>query len=156
MKKYKNKLFSILGDSISTLVGYSTPKYAVFYEESKKYEADIHFPEDTWWGQVINHLGGSILVNNSFSGSMVIKHPQQTFPSYGCSDERTSSLHTIESTPDVIMVFMGTNDWGAGVRPTPNNETENENYAIFMCAYRSMLEKIKKNNRKSQVIVAKR
>ena len=49
---YQNKLFSILGDSISTLGGYSEPEDAAFYVSMKKFEADVFLPEDTWWGQV--------------------------------------------------------------------------------------------------------
>ena len=29
---YKNKLFSVLGDSVSTLEGYSVPESAVYYD----------------------------------------------------------------------------------------------------------------------------
>lgn len=134
-----------MGDSISTLDGYSVPEYAAFYEGYRKFEADVFFPEDTWWGQVIEHLGGEILVNNSFSGSMVCKTGSCEIESYGCSDERTSGLDKNGVLPDVIMVYMGTNDWGGGIKPEPQSQSENSDISVFSVAYRSMLEKLKKN-----------
>lgn len=56
--RYKGKYFSILGDSISTLQGYSEPEYAVFYDTTRKLESGVLTSLDTWWGQVIEQLGG--------------------------------------------------------------------------------------------------
>lgn len=140
---YKNKLFSILGDSISTLAGYSLPDGAAFYDSLKKLEANVFFPKDTWWGQVIDRLGGSLLINNSISGSTVCWHHLYEVPSYGCSDERTSSLDAEGRTPDVIMVYLGTNDWGRAMRPTPRNQREAEDLTVFSVAYEKMLKSLK-------------
>ncbi len=141
---YRNKKFSVLGDSISTLGGYTEPEEAVFYTYDKKVAADVYLPEDTWWGQVIDALGGELLVNNSFSGSMVIKHPRYDFPSYGCSDERTSSLGTPNESPDVILVYMGTNDWGTvGVTLCPVIPAHENDPAVFSVAYGQMLRKLR-------------
>ncbi|MBQ8408320.1 MAG: SGNH/GDSL hydrolase family protein [Clostridia bacterium] len=142
--QYHNQYFSILGDSISTLDGYSEPNEAAFYVGVNKLDADVLFPEDTWWGQVIAQLGGELLVNNSISGSMVSKHPDCMIPSYSCSDERTSALGREGRSPDVIMIFMGINDWGHGVRVTPSDNAEGEDLAVFSVAYGNMLEKLKK------------
>lgn len=145
MLKYINKYFSILGDSISTFEGYSEPYDAIFYDALTKCQTDILKVTDTWWGQVINYLGGELLVNNSFSGSLVSKHPDCEISSYGCSDERTSSLAKKGISPDVIMVFLGTNDWGYGVKVKPQNESEEESLTIFSVAYKAMLKKLKYN-----------
>ena len=142
---YKSKLFSILGDSVSTLEGYTEPYGAEFYDTPNKLKSNIYIPRDTWWGQVISYLGGELLVNNSFSGSVVCKHPKCTIPSYGCSDERTSGLSKNGVSPDVIMVYMGTNDWGRGIRPTPRNKSEVNDLTIFSVAYEKMLENLKRN-----------
>lgn len=56
--KYFNKQFSILGDSISTLVGYNPKGYKVFFDESNCEKASIHDMNDTWWGKVIEFFGG--------------------------------------------------------------------------------------------------
>lgn len=144
MSTYKNKLFSILGDSISTLDGYNPRGYEIFYKFENCYKANIYAPQDTWWGKVIDVLGGELLVNNSWSGSMVCKHRLCEIPSFGASDERTSSLGKDGLVPDVVMVYLGTNDWGAGMKVNPDAEDEN-NLAVFRIAYRTMLEKIKRN-----------
>lgn len=116
--KYSGKNFSILGDSISTLKGYNPEGYSVFYEGSNCEKSGVNGIEDTWWGQVINYFGGELLVNNSWSGSQVAKVPNQfgLFPS-GCSDERTNGLHKDGKYPDVIIVYIGTNDWARAVQP---------------------------------------
>ena len=145
VKRYENKLFSVLGDSISTLSGYSEPGDAVYYEGMRKIEAEVYDPEDTWWGQVIERLGGKLLVNNSFSGSAVCKHPDCTYPSFGCSEERTSALCQSDTKPDVIMIFMGTNDRGLGFPPTPESEWQQRDLAVFSVAYSTMLERVEKN-----------
>ena len=143
--KYNGKLFSILGDSISTLGGFTEPQDAAFYDGDKKYEAGIFAPEDTWWGMVIDALGGKLLVNNSISGSMVSDHPCCLIPSYGCSHERTSALGRDGISPDVIMVLMGTNDWGCGVKLFPENDGESGDPCVFSVAYEMMLSKLRSN-----------
>ena len=142
---YKNKYFSILGDSISTFEGYSQPRYAEFYDLSRKYASGILTPADTWWGNVIERLGGELLVNNSISGSTVCKKRGSEGKACGCSDERTSDLNIDDRLPDVIMVYIGTNDWGGGVKLYPENDAEKEDLSIFSVAYGAMLEKLRKN-----------
>jgi len=143
-QKYKGKLFSILGDSVSTLDGYSRPYGAEFYAGENKFRSNVFSPEDTWWGKVIDKLGGELLVNNSFSGSTVCRREGCIFPSYGCSDERTSDLSRGGISPDVIMVYMGTNDRGYGLPPTADGMDE-EDVSVFSVAYSLMLKKLKEN-----------
>lgn len=151
--KYFGKQFSILGDSISTLDGYNPRGYKVFYTGVNSEKAHVTQMQDTWWDKVISFFGGELLVNNSWSGSRVTKlhESEQLFPS-GCSDERTSSLHINEITPDVILIYLGTNDWGFGVNT--GNETrilgvdENE---YFDSAYDNMLKKLKRNYPQSEI-----
>ena len=142
---YKGKYFSVLGDSVSTLSGYSQPDFAAFYDTEHKLLSGVLTPSDTWWGQVIDALQGRLLVNNSFSGSTVCKLPGYEIESYGCSDERTGALHRDGLTPDVIMVYIGTNDWGRGLAPVPTEQAQNGDRSVFSEAYRCMLEKLKKN-----------
>ena len=144
MNNYKDKYFSVLGDSISTLDGYTKPEFSSFYDSEKKIEAKVYIPRDTWWGQVADALGGKILENNSISGSTVCRHRDCEIQSYGASDERTSSLSHGDISPDVIMVYMGTNDWGWNMALTPKNDGEGD-LTVFSVAYSTMLEKLKKN-----------
>lgn len=141
---YQNKLFSILGDSIGTLEGYNPPDYEVFYRGETCYDAEIFLPSDTWWGQVIDALGGELLVNNSLSGSLVCKHPMCEIPSYGASDERTAMLGKNGRLPDIVMVWLGTNDRGYAMKPAADPGEEYD-LSIFSSAYRIMLEKIQRN-----------
>ena len=150
MEKYKNKLFSILGDSISTLDGYNPSEYLVYYEGYNKFETDVFSMEDTWWGQVIEALGGDLLANDSFAGSLLAKHRSCIIPSYGCSDERTSALGNDGASPDVIMLFIGTNDWGMQMKLYPDEGSE-EDLSFFSVAYQKTIEKLRKNYPDSEI-----
>ena len=147
MKKYQNKYFSILGDSISTLFGYIPIGYPCHYTYSNAPITGIKEYMDTWWGQVIDALGGQLLVNGSWSGSLVAKHSCCWIDSYGCSEERTSSLNKGGMSPDVIMIYMGTNDAGWGI-PL---EWEDDDISGFRRAYSTMLKNLKKNYPKAEI-----
>lgn len=142
LDKYAGKKFSILGDSISTLKGAVPKSYKVFYKNDKSKKSGVFTVDDTWWGTVINSLGGELLVNNSWSGSWVAKMPiiSSLFPS-ACSDKRAKGLHKGDEMPDVVIVYMGNNDWEHGVNPN-NAGTEND-VKSFEGAYEIMLGKIK-------------
>lgn len=152
MHGFENKFFSVLGDSISTLEGYTIPDYAAYYNTEHKLLSGVFTPAYTWWGQVIKSLGGTLLVNNSFLGSTVCKRRGCEIPSFGCSDERTYSLHAGEVYPDVIMVFMGMNDWGCGVQPMAKSESDGHDLAVFSTAYENMLSKLKNNYPLAEII----
>ena len=132
-----------MGDSISTLAYYNPSDYAVFYDQANQLKSGVFTKEDTWWGQVIERLGGKLLVNNSFSGSYVSKLPAVEIESYGCSDERTSRLGLGPLKPDVIMIFLGINDWGRGIPVFPTEYRSG--LSVFSQAYDAMLTKIKQN-----------
>lgn len=141
--KYRSKLFSVLGDSASTLFGYSQPAGAEFYNAYRKYETGVYYPSDTWWGRVIEALSGELLINDSFSGSTVCSLSHEETEACACGERRTSALGTGERDPDVIMIFMGLNDRGYGVRLRPVREEERGNTEIFSEAYRIMLKKMR-------------
>lgn len=149
---YKGKKFSVLGDSISTLNGYNPPDYAVFYQGEMKYQSGVYAIDDTWWGIVIKTLGGELLKNDSRSGSLVCKHPLAEVPSYGCSEKRTSSLGFKDISPDVVMIFMGTNDLGMNMKIYPSCEEEKGDLSIFTVAYKTMLSEIKRNYPNSEIM----
>ncbi len=147
--RYCGKRFSILGDSISTLAGYNPSGYSVFFAGEVCARANVFNARDTWWGQVISRLGGELLVNNSWSGSRVAKLRGQTtlFPS-GCSDERTGGLHRGGTMPDVIIVYLGTNDWAQGIEAKCLDCADWQHRAwstVFDSAYERMLMKLRRN-----------
>ncbi len=150
--KYFGKQFSILGDSISTLDGYNPGGYKLFYTGNVCDITGVHDMKDTWWGKVIDYFGGELLVNNSWSGSRVSRLPDfdTLFPS-GCSDERTGGLHINDTMPDVIIVYLGTNDWIYGAKTDTENGDFEEDRTVFSTAYRIMLRRLKDNYPKAEI-----
>ncbi|MBO4327192.1 MAG: hypothetical protein J5950_07960 [Clostridia bacterium] len=140
---YKGKYFSVVGDSISTLEGFIPEGYALYYDENTKKIAGIESEDDTWWGQIILRLGGRLLKNNSWSGSTVSYHAEFTPGSFAHLDSRMSLLGDGEKKPDVILIYMGVNDWASG---TPI-ETWGcmEERQSFAGSYRIMLDLIKEH-----------
>lgn len=152
--KYYGKQFSILGDSISTLAGYNPKGYNVFYYGESSERANVKEMENTWWGKVIDFFGGELLVNNSWSGSRVTRLPdnKELFPS-GCSNERTGSLHINNIKPDVIIIYLGTNDWAFGANTSYVDNILGDDFHCdsFDFAYWQMLSKIRSNYPNAEV-----
>ncbi len=125
MNAYSGKRFCVLSNSVSTYEGY-TPASAVFYDAYYQSISGVTSVNDTWWMQVINRLGGVLGINDSYSGSTVYG----TQPTAGCSDLRIAALGK-NGTPDVILIYMGGNDWRFNILPER-----------FSNAYRTMLSKL--------------
>lgn len=146
--RFNGRQFSILGDSISTLEGYNPKGYNLFFTGETCQKSGVSDMNDTWWGQVISCCGGELLVNNSWSGSCVTKLPNRDslFPS-GCSNERTNGLHIGSVKPDVIIVYLGTNDWARGAEATNADGRDCDKMwaSVFETAYDKMLEKLRNN-----------
>lgn len=100
---YKDKKISILGDSISTFDGYIPSGNATYYPRDT-----VTAVTDTWWKKLIDALGLVLDVNNSWSGSMVTTTAGEE--SAGCMS-RCEAL----GSPDVIIVYMGINDFNTEV-----------------------------------------
>ena len=158
MKKFvwnedRPPLVSILGDSISTLDGYNPPDFAVHYAGSVKFETDVFNPLDTWWGQVIDALGGELLVNNSYSGSRMSRDPGNILYNHGCNETRTGALGKDGKTPDLVMIFMGVNDLGShSMHLLPEPRGEVGTIEIFAVAYETALKAIRKNYPEAQIL----
>lgn len=142
-----NKLsISIMGDSISTFKGFNPYGYAVYYNEDVAYENELSSVNDTWWMQVIGGLGGKLSLNNSYSGSFVAGEYQTS----ACSKNRCAFLDN-GAKPDVILVYMGTNDRGYALDIKPD---EPDNTQYFYGGYKTMLKRIKANYPSAKVICA--
>lgn len=117
---YYGKSFSILGDSISTFEKTVPDGYSVFYQSEMREKSGVREVEDTWWSQAVRFMGGRLLVDNAWSGSLMTPLPgtDRRFPS-GCSKWRAGGLHLGRNKPDVILVFLGFNDWGNAVPVYP-------------------------------------
>ena len=110
---FSGKTLSILGDSISTYAGVSNDASvnatlsggAIYYNAGT---LGVYRP-DTWWQQTIDLLDLELLVNNSWSGSAVL-HTRSG--AVGAYVDRCVQLHnTAGEEPDIIAVFLGTNDY---------------------------------------------
>ncbi len=146
---YKGKYFSVVGDSISTLNGFIPEGYALYYTAETMKIAGIENEQDTWWGQIILRLGGRLLRNNSWSGSTVSYHAEFTPGSFAYLDSRMSMLGDADNSPDVIMIYMGVNDWANG---TPVETYGNmEARVSFGGSYRIMLDHIKEHYPNAEV-----
>uniref|UniRef100_UPI003A9704AA hypothetical protein n=1 Tax=Senegalimassilia anaerobia TaxID=1473216 RepID=UPI003A9704AA len=65
------KTFSIMGDSISTFEGCVPDGYTLFYNDERLERSEVLRPEDTWWSHAVRALGGTVLADSAWSGSMV-------------------------------------------------------------------------------------
>lgn len=128
---FKNKKISILGDSISTYEGISNDSSVnhTLYINPCYYRSP--FPlEKTYWMRLINNLGLTLCVNNSWSGGNLSGENDST-----SGLNRSSQLSTGDGEiPDIIIVFMGLNDLGRGVDPS-----------LFAQDYKKTLTIIKEN-----------
>lgn len=143
---------SIFGDSISTYEGYIPDGFSVFYPQYG-YVTDV---SQTWWMKLLDDTGMELCSNDSSSGSTCVGFSMSADdPKSGCSDYRISSLTGEQGKiPDVIIIYMGTNDLLTNV-PLGNNdgtrqvaEGEIENFSDAYCL---ILDKIAANYPVSQV-----
>ena len=118
MNRYKGKIISILGDSISTFEGYIPKADGVNLEHRPRYPQDNLLTDvnDTWWMKIINTLGATLGVNDSWAGSTVSNFRDHNEKDFG-PDAAMASLTRIlnlgtNGTPDLIIFFGGTNDAG--------------------------------------------
>ena len=112
---FEGKKLSILGDSISTYKGVSDDISANATLGQNPYFYRSPFPlEKTYWSLLIKSLGLTLCVNNSWSGGNLSGSDN---PISGV--KRAQNLARDDgSKPDIIIVFMGTNDLGRGVSPS--------------------------------------
>lgn len=138
---------SIVGDSISTFENANPPGYAVYYDPLNQVRLGINNQDDTWWGRVIKESGVHLCINNSYSGSRVTR---DFFPN-SCSVERTASLHDDNIKPDLILIYMGCNDFYycelVNHRPDSYDKTK-----FFHYCYQLMLKRIKANYPDAKIV----
>ena len=127
----KNKTISIIGDSISSFYS-SSSELNSYYTGTNEfyyptYSSTVKTVDKTWWAMLANSLGAKIGVNNSLSGSVLTGSNNQA----GMSDARINTLGE-NGNPDMIFIFMGTNDNASGVSAND-----------FKNAYITTIDKIK-------------
>lgn len=141
---------SILGDSISTYEGYNPEGYSVFYDKTMQMQNGLSSVYDTWWAKVNQALHAYLCVNNSYSGSKVTG---DAFPA-ASSQIRTSCLHNGQYSPDMILIYIGFNDFGNGV-PAAKRGLKSlfcKDLTCFKDAYEDMLRKIRNNYPNAKIV----
>ena len=143
---------SILGDSISTYTNYNPQGYSVYYDGNMQSLNGMTSVYDTWWAKVNQALHAYLCVNNSYSGSKVAG---TGFPA-ASSPQRTGALHTTTARPQIILIYIGFNDFGNGInirKDHPNNMFDNDG-PYFEDCYRKMLSDIKRNYPDAKILCA--
>ena len=146
---YEGKYISILGDSISTFEEWIPSSNRVYYDGHK---CGVSSVSDTWWKKLITALDMNLCVNNSWSGSRVTT--TDSWRSAGCTI-RCRQLHKEAITPDVIIVYMGINDFNNnvplgsydGTGLIPNNTKS------FREAYANMLKSLVSHYKNAEIWV---
>lgn len=143
---------SILGDSISTYEGYIPEGFVVFYPM----DGEVKDVSQTWWMKLLDDTGMELCRNDSSSGSTCVGDSLSIDnPKYGCSGLRTSLLTGEQGRmPDIIIIYMGTNDLLIGVPLGDNDGTQLVEEGIvdnFSDAYSLILDKVVSNYPVSEV-----
>ena len=143
-KLLSGKKISIIGDSISTFNGYMPSGYASHYPRET-----ITDVSQTWWHLLCKETGASLLTNASMTGSYVTgDSTSQTDALAACSDKRIADLANSGSTPDIVICFIGINDFAQNVHRPLGNYTgesaicEEGEITDFSNAYALMIKKV--------------
>ena len=139
----KGKKLGIVGDSISTYEGWVPNGYDVYYRNG----GILPSVENTYWKIAINELG-MVVGNCSWSGSYVSgDSPSTSNANIGTSTKRINDLSADGINPDIVLVYMGTNDFLFGKDKGEFNMSSDYvdgNISTFMNAYALLLTKIRK------------
>lgn len=107
------KVLAVLGDSYSTFKDYMQPDTnIVWYCETHARHTDVRHVEQTWWHRLCKAGGFKLGVNNSYSGATICN---TGYDGRDYSDRSFVTRAKYLGTPDVIVVFGGTNDSWAKV-----------------------------------------
>lgn len=107
------KSFSFMGDSMTTFWKYDSPHNPnTIYTQYVCAQNGIT-EDTTYWGQIIQSLDGSLCTLDAIGTTGVLaltSNPQTRMSNY---EHRINDL-SYNGTPDVIFIFVGTNDVGGG------------------------------------------
>ena len=140
---FEGRALSILGDSISTYDGWIMEGAAIFYP----FYGDLTDVSQTWWMRLLDDTGMELCANDSSSGSTCVGDSLDVGDfRYGCSSFRLSFLAGKQGKmPDVIIVYMGTNDLLKGIPIGDNDGTKLVDEGVidnFSDAYCLILDKL--------------
>ncbi|MEF2918855.1 MAG: SGNH/GDSL hydrolase family protein [Acutalibacteraceae bacterium] len=107
---YEGKIVSVISDSISTFEGWIPETHRARYPQDDLL-TDVN---KTWWKMLIDNLGATLGVNDSWAGSRIANYSETNDGDTG-PDRCMASMTRIENlatngTPDVVLLYGGTND----------------------------------------------
>lgn len=99
---------SILGDSYSTFRDFVNPdSNYVWYPRDSVHHNDVMNVRQTWWHQFVRKGNFRLEQNNSFSGATICN---TGYHGEDYSDRSYVTRHRFLGSPDIIIIFGGTND----------------------------------------------
>ncbi len=144
-RDFTRKRLSILGDSISTYDGYvpTGTGYASYYHGNN---CGVSSVDETWWKRLLDNTGMILCKNNSVSGSCMSTAARQDRVS-GCMAERTGGLSDGTNNPDIVIVYMGMNDFlnAVDIGDYDGNGAIPADMTVFRNAYATALLAIMNN-----------
>lgn len=142
---------SIVGDSISTYSDWQPYGFNTYYP-AKGILEDVTL---TWWIMLLDDTGMELCTNNSSAGSTCAGDSTAEDIQVGCSSFRLSFMtDTHGRMPDIIIVYMGTNDLLDAVPLGENDGTmmvEEGEVKTFGDAYSMMLDKLSSDYPAAQI-----
>lgn len=155
---FTGKVISVLGDSISACGGYIPVEDGWNLKHDQQYAST--FINKMWWKIVIDKLGAKLGICDAWDGTQVRNTSDVDSRKVGPNTYIGSSTRLINlgsnGTPDIILVFAGTNDTRGANKTsigTFNNETDyqpiteeelytNKTSGVFVEAYTALIRKI--------------
>lgn len=149
---FRDKKLAVLGDSISTYEGWIPEGYAGFFPM----EGEVYDVDATWWKMLIDETDMQFCANSSSAGSTCVGDSLSLDnPKYACSNYRIDALIGNGGVyPDIIIVYMGTNDFLSGAPLGENDGTQIVYEGIvdnFSDAYNLILDKLEAEYPDAQV-----
>ena len=139
----KDKTLSILGDSISTYEEWIPDEYVCFFPMY----GEVSDVDKTWWKMFMDDAAMQFCANSSSAGSTCVGDSLSVDdPKFACSNYRIDDLIGKGGAyPDVIIIYMGTNDCLTNVPIGENDGTQFVDEGVienFSDAYTLILDKL--------------
>ena len=153
--KFKGKKISFVGDSITTFRDWIPEGYAPWYPNTN---SGITTVEKTWWYQLVNELGATLLKNCSWSGSRITGDTASNDSAQSAaSNKRIADCADGDITPDIVICYIGINDYfhpeaaQLGSFDETSTIPADGTISIFADAYAIMVNKLLKTYPQSKV-----
>lgn len=126
---FEGKVISVLGDSISAMQGYIPVEDGFNLKHDPQYTTGFGV-DNMWWKIVINRLGAKLGICDAWDGTRVVNTSEVDSGKSGPNSYIGSSTRLINlgsnGTPDVILIFAGTNDARSGISSSDTFEATKE------------------------------